>query len=246
MNNILIIGATSAIADKFIKQIATKDSHIYLVAKEADLLQVIKKDLEIRENARVDTFQLDVTEIDKIDEAVNTAKSILGSVDVALIAHGTLPEQKKCNSDLNETYFQFKLNATGTILLCQQLANIFEEQKYGALAVMSSVAGDRGRQSNYLYGAAKGAISIFLQGLRNRLTKYGVNVLTIKPGFVDTPMTAYLPKNPLYSSPDKIAEGIVKAIEKEKNKEIYLPGFWRLVMLVIKLIPNKIFNRLSL
>lgn len=246
MNNVLIIGATSAIASKFLEQIASESTHLFLIAKEADQLTIIKNDLEMRKNTQVDTLQLDVTEIDKITEAIGVAQSTLGLIDIALIAHGTLPEQDTCDADIEETSFHFQINATATILLCQQLANIFEEQKHGTFVVMSSVAGDRGRQSNYLYGAAKGSVSIFLQGLRNRLTKSKVRVLTIKPGFVDTPMTAHLPKNPLYSSADSIAKGIIKAVQRNKNKEIYLPGYWRLIMLIIKSIPNKIFNRLSL
>jgi short-subunit dehydrogenase len=246
MKNILIIGATSAIARKFSDEITSKDARLFLIAKEADQLDEIKRDMEIRKNVQVDTFQLDIMETSKIVEAISTAKSALGSVDIALIAHGTLPDQQLCNNNLEETFTHFEINATGTILLCQQLANIFEKQKHGTLVVMASVAGDRGRQSNYLYGAAKGSIIIFLQGLRNRLTNFGVKVITIKPGFVDTPMTAHLPKNPLFSSPDKIAKGIVTAIKRNKNNEIYLPGYWRLIMFIIKLIPNKIFNRLSL
>lgn len=246
MKNILVVGATSAIAGKFLEQISSKDSRLFLAAKENSLLQAMKKDLEIRKNAQVDIFQLDLTNADKIEETTNIAKAFLGSIDIALIAHGTLPDQELCNTNAEEAKFQFSLNATSTILLCQQLANIFEEQQKGTLVVISSVAGDRGRQSNYLYGAAKGAISIFLQGLRNRLTKAGVKVLTVKPGFVDTPMTAHLPKNPLYSTPDTIAKGIIKAIKKGKNNETYLPGYWRFIMFIIKLIPNRIFNKLSL
>lgn len=246
MNNILIVGATSTIAGKFIEQVTNENTHLFLVALEPDRLTTIKNDLKIRKNAEIDTFQLDVTKTDKIKDAINTAVSNLGQINIALIAHGTLPVQELCNSNFNKTHSEFDVNATSTILLCQQLANIFEEQGHGTLAVISSVAGDRGRQSNYLYGAAKGAISIFLQGLRNRLTKSGVNVLTVKPGFVDTVMTADIPKNFLFSSPEKIAHGIKKAIDKNKSKEIYLPGYWRFIMLIIKMIPNRIFNKLSL
>ena len=162
------------------------------------------------------------------------------------MAHGTLPDQKECEEKVEKTVFEFGINALSTIALCLKAAKIFEEQKSGLLAVITSVAGDRGRQSNYIYGSAKGAVNIFLQGLRNRLTKYGVSVVTVKPGFVDTPMTAHLPKNLLFSKPEVIAKGIVKAINKNKSKEIYLPGYWRIIMLIIKYIPGKIFNKLSL
>jgi len=118
-------------------------------------------------------------------------------------------------------------------------------QGKGSLAVISSVAGDRGRQSNYVYGAAKGMVSLFLQGLRNRLSKKNVQVLTIKPGFVDTPMTAAFTKGALWAKPEAVARGIVKAVDKRRD-EVYLPGFWRLIMLLIRHIPESLFKKLSL
>jgi short-subunit dehydrogenase len=120
-----------------------------------------------------------------------------------------------------------------------------EAQGSGSIAVISSVAGDRGRQSNYVYGAAKGLVTRFLQGLRNRLAKKGVQVLTIKPGFVDTPMTAAFKKGALWAQPDDVARGILAAIENGKN-EVYLPGFWWLIMAIIRHIPEPIFKKLSL
>jgi short-subunit dehydrogenase len=131
------------------------------------------------------------------------------------------------------------------IALATVLANRFEAQRSGSIAVISSVAGDRGRQSNYVYGAAKGAVTLLLQGLRNRLSKSGVQVLTIKPGFVDTPMTAEFKKGALWAKPDDIAHGIVSAIDRRRDV-VYLPGFWRLIMLIIRHIPEPIFKRMSL
>jgi short-subunit dehydrogenase len=125
------------------------------------------------------------------------------------------------------------------------LANYFEKRGEGTLAAISSVAGDRGRQSNYVYGTAKAAVNAYLQGLRNRLYSKGVHVLTIKPGFVDTPMTAHLKQGPLFASVDQVARDIVKAIEKKKCI-IYTPWFWRWIMLVIRLIPESLFRRLKL
>ena len=125
------------------------------------------------------------------------------------------------------------------------LANYFEKRGEGTLAAISSVAGDRGRQSNYVYGTAKAAVNTYLQGLRNRLYSKGVHVLTIKPGFVDTPMTAHLRQGPLFASADRVARDIVKAIEKKKCI-IYTPWFWRWIMLLIRLIPEPVFRRLKL
>ncbi|QDF06843.1 SDR family NAD(P)-dependent oxidoreductase [Myxococcus xanthus] len=120
-----------------------------------------------------------------------------------------------------------------------------EAQKAGTLVVISSVAGDRGRQSNYVYGASKGALNVFLQGLRNRMAKSKVAVVTVKPGFVDTPMTAHLPKNKLFASPEKVARGLLSAADARKN-EVYVPGIWALIMLIIRTIPETLFKRMKL
>ena len=141
---------------------------------------------------------------------------------------------------------EIETNALSVINLLTLLANHLEKQQHGVIAVISSVAGDRGRQSNYVYGAAKGMVTLFLQGLRNRLTKVNVDVVTIKPGFVDTPMTAAFDKNgPLWARPEQIAKGIIRAMQKGKD-EVYLPWFWWGIMLIIKHIPEIIFKRMSL
>ena len=246
MKNILVIGATSAIAQAFIERMTIGSNKLFLVARDKDKLNAIKNDLRVIRNTDSNTFVLDVNDHNNYDSMFNTAKLYMDRIDILLIAHGTLPDQLECEEKIETAVFEFGINTLSTIVLCLKAAKIFEEQKSGLLAVITSVAGDRGRQSNYIYGSAKGAVNIFLQGLRNRLTKTGINVLTIKPGFVDTPMTAHIPKNPLFSSPETIANGIVKAINKNKSKEIYLPGYWRIIMFIIKAIPGKIFNKLSL
>lgn len=246
MNNIIVIGAASAIAQAFIERMAVGENKLFLVARDKNKLNTIKNDLRIKKNTNIATFVLDVNDHNNHDEMFNTAKSYLDRIDIILMSHGTLPDQEECEEKIETAVFEFRTNAISTIALCLKAAKIFEEQKSGLLAVITSVAGDRGRQSNYIYGSAKGAVNIFLQGLRNRLTKSGVTVLTIKPGFVDTPMTANLPKNPLFSKSKTIASGIAKAINKNRSKEIYLPGYWRIIMFIIKSIPGKIFNKLSL
>lgn len=162
-----------------------------------------------------------------------------------MIAYGTLSDQKACENNVEMTLQELNINALSVIALLTRLAPYFEAQGEGCIAVISSVAGDRGRQSNYVYGTAKGALSIFLQGLRNRLHKSGVQVLTIKPGFVDTPMTAEFPKGPLWASPEKVALDIEKAIENKCNV-LYTPSFWFLIMAIIRNVPESIFKRLSL
>ena len=191
--------------------------------------------------------ELDVLNYDRHQPLIHEAIAVLGGVDVALIAHGTLPDQEACEGSFELTREALDVNAISTISLLTHLANYFEERKGGTIAVISSVAGDRGRQSNYVYGTAKGAVTIFLQGLRNRLYGSGVNVVTIKPGLVDTVMTAGVEfkRGALWATPDRVARYIVRAIEK-KTDVAYAPWFWRSIMLVIRALPERIFKRLKL
>jgi len=156
-----------------------------------------------------------------------------------------LPDQRECERSVAKTLEAFQTNAISTIALLTEIANRFEARGRGVIAVISSVAGDRGRQSNYVYGAAKGAVNIFTQGLRNRLAKKGVAVVTIKPGFVDTPMTAHLPKNALFASPEYVGARIFKAIERREDV-VYVPWFWFFIMTLIRHVPERIFKRLNL
>jgi NAD(P)-dependent dehydrogenase (short-subunit alcohol dehydrogenase family) len=167
----------------------------------------------------------------------------MGCVDVVLIAHGTLPDQSACNASVELAMHEFATNGTSTIALCAALA--LRLQAGATLAVISSVAGDRGRASNYLYGSAKAAVSAYLSGLGQRLRPSGINVLTIKPGFVDTPMTAAFKKGALWATPAQIAKGIERAVDRRKPVA-YLPSFWWAIMMIIKNIPEFVFRRIKL
>jgi short-subunit dehydrogenase len=170
----------------------------------------------------------------------------LKMVDVALIAHGTLPDQERAANDISYATEQFRINGESAVLCMLALSPRFETQRKGTLAVIGSVAGDRGRPSNFLYGAAKSAVEACASGLRAKLYKVGVNVLLIKPGFVATPMTAglNLPAK-LTATPDRVAENITSAVER-KAGVLYTPWFWRFIMLIIRQIPEVIFKRLNL
>lgn len=245
MRKTFIFGATSAIAEATARLFAADNGSLFLVARDPDKLKVLADDLRIRGATLVKTAIADALDFDHHQTLVDEAFAALSGLDTVFIAHGTLPDQKFCEHSFDQVRREFETNAMGVLSLLTHAANRFEHQGFGTLCVLSSVAGDRGRQSNYVYGAAKGAVSVFLQGLRNRLSSKGVHVLTVKPGFVDTPMTAAFAKNRLWASPDRVAHGIYSAVAKKKDT-VYLPWFWSPVMLTIRLLPEAIFKRLRL
>lgn len=245
MKRILILGATSAIAEATARRFAERGDRLYLVGRRADALEAIANDLRVRGAQQVACHTADLVVSDTQAPLMDEAWRVLGSVDVALIAHGDLPDQALCAQDVDALRDAFETNALSAMTLLTRLANRFEVQGHGTLAAISSVAGERGRQSNYVYGAAKGALSLFLQGLDHRLSRHGVHVLTIKPGFVDTPMTASFPKGPLWATPDRVARDIVEAIDR-KRSVLYTPGFWRWIMLIIRHVPRWLFIKTRL
>lgn len=245
MKRVLIIGATSAIAGAVARRFADNGAHLFLVARSAERLSAVADDLRVRGAASVDTLQLDVLDFSRHWQVVEAAVGSLGGLDHVLIAHGSLPDQRACERDAALAVREFNTNCVSVISLLTEIAAVMERQRSGSIAVISSVAGDRGRQSNYLYGAAKGALSVFLQGLRNRLYRAGVAVVTIKPGFVDTPMVADVPKNALFADPERVGKRIQEAMEKGAGV-VYVPWFWRPIMVAIRSIPEHVFKRMRL
>ena len=246
MKKILIIGATSAIAAAFARISAAEKAAFFLVARDADKLQQTADDLRTRGAAAVDTHTLDMNAFAFHQAMLDAAFAALGQVDIVLIAHGTLPDQKACEADVELALREFSSNGLSVIAVLTLLANRMQAQGHGAVAVISSVAGDRGRPSNYLYGTAKAAVTTFCEGLRARMFKCGVHVLTIKPGFVDTPMTKGLPlPGLLVATAERVAKDIHCAIRKKKNS-IYTPWFWWGIMSIIRSVPTAIFKRTNL
>lgn len=243
MQKILIIGATSAIAESVARLYAARGAALYLVGRSAGKLDAIAADLRVRGAQHVHSGVLDVNDVAAHGALLDDAWAALGGVDTVLIAHGTLPDQAACDASVALSLQEFATNGTSTIGLSAALAQRL--QSGASLAVISSVAGDRGRASNYLYGSAKAAVTAYLSGLGQRLRPAGINVLVIKPGFVDTPMTAAFKKGALWATPDKVAAGILKAIGKRKAVA-YLPGFWWAIMMIIKNIPEFVFRRIKL
>ena len=245
MKKILIIGATSAIAEHCARIWAAKGDAIHLVARNEQHVQTIAADLKVRGASEVTTYCSDLNDMDKHEALLDAAEDALGRVDIVLIGHGTLSNQKKCEGSVEETLAEIQINALSTISLLTVIANIFEAQKCGTICVISSVAGDRGRASNYVYGSAKAMVTAFTSGLRQRLHKSNVAVVTVKPGFVDTPMTSESKKGFLWARPNVVSTMIVKAIDKKKS-EVYVPTFWWYVMLLIKVIPSQIYQKMQL
>lgn len=246
MKKVLIVGATSAIANACARLWAEQGAEFFLVARNDEKLEQTAADLKGRGAKAVTLHNMDATDFAAHPAMLEACLSALQQIDIALIAHGTLPDQKACEQDVAVALQELANNGTSVIALLTQLANQLETQRCGTLAVISSVAGDRGRPSNYLYGTAKAAVSTFCEGLRTRLFKVGVHVITIKPGFVDTPMTKGLPlPAALVAKPEQVAKRIVQGIER-KASILYAPGFWALIMLIIRSIPQPIFKRLNL
>ena len=242
MKRILIIGATSAIAECCARIWAARGDFLHLVARNEQHLQVIESDLKVRGISEVTTYCTDLNDMNRHEELLNVADDALEGIDIVLIAHGTLSNQKMCELSVEETLAEIQTNALSTISLLSLIANKFEARKSGTICVISSVAGDRGRASNYVYGSAKAMVTVFTSGLRQRLYNSNVSVVTIKPGFVDTPMTSELKKGFLWAKPTLISKMIVKAIDKKKS-EVYVPKFWYVVMLIIRSMPLFIFKR---
>lgn len=246
MKNILIIGATSAIASACARNWAKENANFFLVGRDQTRLKAVAGDLLTRGGNEVHTHTMDVNSLSDHSAMLDAAFSTMSRIDVALIVHGTLPDQQACEQDVNVAIQEFTTNGLSVIALLTNLANTMQAQGSGVIAVISSVAGDRGRPSNYLYGTAKAAVNTFCEGLRARLAKSGVHVLTIKPGFVDTPMTASLDlPRMLVASPETVARRIVRGVDMRRNV-LYVPAFWSLIMWIIRTIPEPVFKRLKL
>lgn len=241
--NVLIVGATSGIAEAVARRYAAQGCRLFLVARNATKLEQVANDLLARGATGVDRYVMDANDLASLPAMLDAAWGALQHVDVALVAHGTLPDQKRTETDLAYAVSEFRTNGESVIACLAALATRFEPQGKGVIAVIGSVAGDRGRASNYLYGSAKAAVDTFASGLRARLFKAGVHVLTIKPGFVATAMTAglNLPEK-LTATPDTVAKHITTAITRSTDV-LYTPMFWGFVMAIIRFMPQFLFKR---
>ena len=243
--SILIVGATSSIARSLALQLAQQGNRLFLAGRDSVEVERIAQDLTIRANVFTAWGTLDVTNDDHHPAFLDQVLTQMGQLDGVIISCGELGDQTDAQQDIHHAHRIIHSNYTGVVSLLTPIANHLEKQQHGFIIGIASVAGDRGRQSNYVYGSAKGALSLFLQGLRNRLAKANVHVLTVKPGFVDTKMTFGKPGMFLVAHPDQVATAILNALDQKKNIA-YVPWFWWGIMTIIRSVPEFIFKRLSL
>lgn len=245
MRKVLILGATSAIAQGAAREAARRGDALFLVGRNQERLAQVTEDLRVRGASQLDALDADLTDGARHVAIIDAAEAALGGLDGVIIAHGVLTDQPAAERDPQVLRRDFDVNFLSAASLLTHLANRFEAKKAGVLVVVSSVAGDRGRQSNYVYGASKAALTAFLSGLRNRLAKSGVAVVTVKPGFVDTPMTANVPKNALFAKADDVGRVVYRCLEKPRDV-VYVPWFWRPLMFAVRTVPERVFKQLKL
>jgi len=239
---VAIYGATSSLALATARRFAAEGAHLHLVARDAERLAAIAADLRLRGAAGVTSQVLDFADPAAPAAAARASFPERNGPDIALIAFGVLGSVTDDEADPAAAARRFSLNATATVQLALELANLLEIRGCGTLGILSSVAGDRGRRANYPYGAAKAAVSACAEGLRARLAPAGIAVVTLKPGPIDTPMTAHLPRSPLFSSPEAAGRAIHRALLRG-SKVAYIPAWWGPIMALLRLLPEALFRR---
>jgi decaprenylphospho-beta-D-erythro-pentofuranosid-2-ulose 2-reductase len=242
---ILVLGATSGIAEATCRIWAAEGAQLFLVARNAEKLAAVAADLKTRGASYVGTAIADLDDTDKHAELLAHAVNSLTGMDIAYLAYGILGDQPQAEQDFEHAAQILHSNFVAPVSLLTWLANFCVQRRAGVLAVISSVAGDRGRKSNYAYGSSKAGLTAFLGGLRNRVDREGVTVLTIKPGPVKTAMTAGMKGSEKFANVNAVAKSIANAIDK-KADNLYVPFQWQPIMFIIRNIPDRIFKKLNL
>jgi len=243
---VLIVGANAGIGRALAGEFASHQYDLILVGRDLEELQALAADLNLRHNVSARAERVDVLNFEALESALATCLALAGdSLEGAVLCTGYLGDSETAHKDLNEARRILDTNFTGSVLALNVLANHLEQKRRGFICAVSSVAGDRGRQSNYVYGSAKGGLTTYLQGLRNRLYHSGVHVITVKPGFVDTRMVFGRAKLPLVAEPQAVARDIYHAVMRRKNV-VYVPWFWRIIMFMVCIIPEGLFKKLRM
>ena len=245
MKNIFIVGANSSIALPCIKIWAKRNYRLYLLGRNGEKLNILKKELERDYNANVEIIVKDLKNQKSCEELKDEYFKKNSLLDVLFICYGVLGNQEKLLSNNDSLSDHLFINSISKIIIINSFIKYFKKQKNGTIAVITSVAGDIGKSSNFVYGSSNAMLTNYLSGLRQDLFDFNIKVVNAKPGLIETPMTSDFKKNLLYSNPNKICTKLVNSIEKN-NSDIYLPFFWRYIILVIKLMPKFLFNRLKI
>jgi short-subunit dehydrogenase len=245
MRRLLIVGATSPLARHMAHEFAKQGDVLFLAARDGDELERVASDVRIRFGTTVYTGRLDAAAIETHEAFWQRVVQAMEGLDGVVWVAGSMEGLEEAFREPQAVRRLIDVNFTGAASLLTLAACYFEQRGTGFIAGVSSVAGDRGRGQNYPYGAAKGGLSLFLQGLRNRLSRKGVQVTTIKPGFIDTRMTWGRDKLPFLASPQRVAQESVQAILRGKDIA-YVPAVWWMVMLVIRSIPERVFKRMDI
>lgn len=239
----IILGATSSMARPFVRKLAGQGHRLVLAGRDLDDLAASVADCEARGAEMACAMALDIRDSATFQPIIDRATGLAGAISVAVFV-GTMPDQADIDLDPSLIDGVVIDSLTGPARFLQMIAPALEERGHGTVVGVGSVAGDRGRIANYVYGAAKGGFATYLSGLRNRLGRSGVHVVTVKPGPVDTAMTWGLGKMPFMTTADAVADDILRAVQKKRNI-IYTAGIWRVVMTVIRLVPEPIFKKMS-
>jgi short-subunit dehydrogenase len=242
---LVILGATSKIAQEVARIAARQNRELLLVARNEERLEAVAGDMLARGASRVETVTADLSDTSRHAELWQRIEAAMPEMSSVLLAYGSLGEQARDEKSVASVMRELNTNFTSAASLLTYAANTLERKRSGVLAVITSVAGDRARRSNYIYGTAKGALTLYAQGLRARLFAANVRVLTIKPGPVDTPMTAHMKKGPLMASPQSVAVAIYRQMEDGKADVIYVPAYLRVILAVIRAIPESVGKKLK-
>lgn len=237
---VLILGATSGIAQSLVREFAQRGFELILASRDMEELETIAADARVRFGAKSQILAFDATDFASHPQFWRDC----GEVDGVVCCFGLMPPQSEAEKDWEKSKAIIEINYTGLVSIVNLIANSFEARERGFIAVLSSVAGDRGQKRNYIYGSAKAAVSTYAEGLRSRLFPVGVSVTTIKPGPVDTGMTFGLDRLPMLVGPEKVASDIYRGIRR-KSDVVYSPAPWRLVMGIMRLVPGFVWKRLG-
>jgi len=242
---VLVLGATSGIAQAVARVYAAGGARLALVARSREHLATVASDLAVRGGEVVLQRSIDLCELDRHRTLLAEAETALDGLDVVLVAHGLLPDQQACQEDPRRSVASWDVNFVSAATLMEAAAERMAAAGRGTLGVLSSVAGERGRADNYVYGAAKAALTTYASGLGHRLRGTGVTVVTLKPGPVDTPMIRGRNISPgLVADVDVVGRRIHRALERGE-RVVYVPGKWRWIMAVLRALPVRLFERLK-